>query len=136
MGLEEKCDMVLDMDAQDFAEQLREALGVQRGDRIHVTTPQFDRADGLQVPKPLIDFAKLPSLAEETLKQIGCQKWDEPDSHGNVLWLYPAEWYDHIPNGTLVVDISGETEAFKRGETDDDRRCGALAYGFLRKIEA
>lgn len=131
MDLEEKCDVVLDMNAPDFAEQLQEALGVQPGEAIQVMTPQFDRTDGLQVPTPLIDFAKLPGLAEETLKQIGCQKWDEPEN-GDVLWLYPAEWYEHIPDGTPIVSINGEREVFKRGETDDDRRFGALAFGFLR----
>lgn len=78
-----------------------------------------------------MDFSKLPTLHEDTLKAIGCQKWSEPEN-GKVLWLFPAEWYDHIPDGTQVVDINGATETFKHGETDNDRRFGALAYGFLR----
>lgn len=133
IDLEEKCDVILDMHAPDFAERLREALGVQPGEVVQISTPQFDRTDGITPSIPLMDFAKLPGLSEVTLKQIGCQQWDEPDGDGHVLWLFPAEWYDHIPDGTLVVTINGETEAFKHGKTDDDRRFGALAYGFRRK---
>ena len=129
--IEDKCDVILSMDDPNFAEQLREAIGAKPGEPIEFITPQFNRTDGLQVPKPLMDFAKLPMLAEETLRAIGCQKWDEPEN-GKVLWLYPAEWYDYIPDGTEVVDINGETKIFKRGETDNDRRFGALSYGFLR----
>lgn len=127
----DECHTVLSTDDPDFPEQLREALGVKPGDTVQIITPQFERTDGLQVPKPLMDFSKLPQLATETLKAIGCQKWDEADS-GSVLWLFPAEWYEHIPDGTPIVSISGEHETFKRGETDDDRRFGALSYGFLR----
>lgn len=128
-------DAVLDANDPDFARKLAEAIGAKPGETIRVMTPQFERTDGLHVPVPVFDFAKLPSLAEETLRAIGCQKWDEPDESGKVLWLYPAEWYDHIPNGTMVTDINGKTEAFAHGETDDDMRFGALAYGFMRQAE-
>jgi hypothetical protein len=131
----EKFDAILDMNDPQFAEKLRAAIGAEPGESIEVRTPQFERTDGLTVPKPIMDFAKLPSLFEETLKEIGCQKWDDPDKDGNVLWLYPAEWYDHIPDGTPIVDINGQHENFKRGETDDDMRFGALAYGFLRPAQ-
>lgn len=132
----EKFDAVLDMDDPQFAEKLRAAIGAEPGEPIEVRTPQFDRTDGLTVPKPIMDFARLPALFEETLKQIGCQKWDEPDKDGNVLWLYPAEWYDHIPEGHVMRCIDGHDYPFKHGETDDDMRFGALAYGFLRKAGA
>ena len=135
-SLEDRCDAILDMDDPDFATKLREAIGAKEGEPIRIIAPQFNRTDGLDVPKPMMDFAKLPQLADETLKQIGCQKWDEPDEQGNVLWLFPAEWYDFIPDGTTVTCISGEVEKFRRGETDDDRRFGALAYGFVRKQPA
>lgn len=131
--IEDKCHTVLDMNSPTFAEDLRETLGIKPGESIQVMTPQFDRTGGLQVPMPLLDFAKLPALSEETLKAIGCQKWDEPDAAGNVLWLFPAEWYEHIPEGTSIISISGERKVFKKGETDDDRRFGALAYGFKRR---
>lgn len=126
-------DAILDMDDPNFAKKLAEAIGIEPGDTVQLSTPQFTRTDGLNVPVPQIDFASLPSFSPATLKSIGCQRWDEPDKDGNTLWLYPAEWYQIIPDGTPIVDISGNHETFKRGETDDDMRYGALAYGFLRK---
>ncbi len=125
-------DAMLDINDPDFAQKFAEAIGVQPGEEVHFITPQFERTDGLSVPLPICDFDRLPELPEETLKAIGCQKWDEPDADGNVLWLYPAQWYQHIPNGTVVTDINGNTERFERGVTDDDMRFGALAYGFTR----
>lgn len=129
---EDKFDAMLSMDDPDFAAKFMEAIGAKSGDQVNIVTPQFNRVDGLSVPLPICDFSRMPRLAEATLKAIGCQKWDDPDKDGNVLWLYPAEWYDHIPDGTITHDINGKIEAFKRGETDDDMRYGALAYGFMR----
>ena len=50
------------------------------------------------------------------------------------LWLFPAEWYDSIPNGFPIVDINGCIEQFERGKTDDDRRFGLLAYGVVVSV--
>lgn len=130
---EPKFDAILDMDDDDFAEKLMKALHVEEGDTVEIVTPQFARTDGLEVPLPLMDFNRLPSLSEETLKAIGCQKWDKADENGNILWLFPHEWYDYIPEGHMVTDINGRVEPFKKGETDDDMRFGALAYGFMRE---
>ena len=129
----EKMDVILNINSPTFAEDFRKALGLKEGETLTITTPQFTRTDGLQVPKPLIDFRKLPELSEETLKAIGCQKWDKPDENKEVLWLFPHEWYDHIPDGLDIVYISGRREKFKHGGTDNDMRFGALAYGFKRK---
>jgi hypothetical protein len=133
IDIKDKLDFVLDMSDPEFAEKLREAIGLQPGETLEITTPQFDRTDRLVVPKPLMDFGRLPFLSEETLVAIGCQQWSDPDAEGRTLWLFPAEWYDHIPDGTIVTAISGRTEPFKHGKTDNDRRFGALAYGFYKK---
>jgi hypothetical protein len=132
----DKFDVILDQSDPDFVEKFRAAVGLKPGETLEIHTPQFERTDGLQVALPQVDFAKMHLVSAETLKRIGCCMWDEPDKDGNVLWLYPAEWYDHIPEGTPLVCIDGETSLFKRGETDDDMRFGCLAYGFLRKAEA
>lgn len=100
--------------------------------KIEIITPQFERTDGITPALP-DDFKSLHLLSKETLKQIGCQKWDEPDKDGFVLWLFPADWYDYIPNGLEVIDINNNKETFKHGQTDNDRRFGALSFGFLRK---
>jgi hypothetical protein len=128
-----KFDVVLDASAPDFAKRFAEALGVKPGETLQIVTPQFKRTDGLQVPLLQVSFSNLPMYDEATLKAIGCQKWDEPNAEGETLWLFPHEWYDIIPDGTPIVDINGEHNAFKHGETDDDMRYGALAYGFIRR---
>lgn len=126
-------DVVLDMDAPDFAERFAEAIGAKTGETVQIVTPQFKRTDGMQVPLLQVSFSNLPLYDDVTLKAIGCQKWDEPNAAGETLWLFPAEWYPIIPDGTPIVDINGEHETFKRGETDDDMRFGALAYGFVKQ---
>lgn len=96
---------------------------------LEFTFPQFDRTNGRTVnwiPKTKKEFDILKQMDEKTLKMLGLQKWTEEDE----LWLYPAEWYDSIPDGYEIVDINNVTENFKHGETDDDRRFGALAFGF------
>ena len=131
-----KFDYVLNLNDPNFASKLKEAIGVKDGDTVRFMTPQFKRTDGLLVPIPVVDFANIAQLPESTLKAIGCQKWDDPDKNGYVTWLFPYEWYPHLPDGLPIVDIFGEEGVFKKGETDDDMRCGALSFGFKRKHDA
>ena len=126
-------DIVLDASAPDFAQRFAEAIGAMPGETVQIATPQFKRTDGLTVPLLQVSFSNLPLYDDATLKAIGCQPWDEPNADGETLWLFPAEWYPIIPDGTPIVDIFGEHETFKRGETDDDIRFGALAFGFIKK---
>lgn len=51
------------------------------------------------------------------------------------ILLFPAEWYDIIPDGFMVTGLYGETYSFQKGKTDDDRRFGCLAYGIRRQIK-
>jgi hypothetical protein len=124
---------MLDMNDPAFIEKFKTAAGLEDGEVLHIITPQFTRTDGINPTRPIVPFEELHTLPEAKLKEIGCMKWDDPDAEGNVLWLVPGEWYEHIPEGTEMMCISGERELFKRGVTDDDIRCGCLAYGFLRK---
>jgi hypothetical protein len=128
----DKFDVMLDASAPDFAQRLREAIGLKPGEQVEFITPQFERTDGIVPSHPLFDFDKLPTLSAVTLKAIGCGVWNEPDANGNVLWLYPKEWYALVPDGFTIHSIDGTSEAFKRGETDDDYRFGCLSFGFLR----
>lgn len=59
----------------------------------------------------------------------------QPLSEEMDILLIPAEWYNSIPEGFEIYGLSGEKENFKKGETDDDRRFGCLAYGILRPTE-
>lgn len=126
-------DVVLDMEDKDFAEKLIKAIGIEQGDTIRIMTPQFDRLDGKKVkyfPKTVEEYEFIKELSEQNLKKLGCQIWNK--ENGKVHWLYPTEWYNHIPDGVEIIDISGNKEIFKHGETDDDMRYGALAYGFIQ----
>lgn len=115
----------------DFIAKFREAIGVKPGEKVEFVTPQFERTDGKQVPIPQFsveEFERLHTLCEDVLRELGLQLWDEKGP-----WLFPAEWYDFIPEGLEVLDINMQTEKFSHGQTDDDRRYGALPYGFARR---
>lgn len=129
-------DAVLDARAPDFAERLMEAIGAKPGEPVEIMTPQFDRTDGIRPVVANLEFGNLPGYSEQTVRALGCLPWDGPDENGETLWLYPAEWYDRIPEGHVITTISGEEEVFRRGETDDDRRFGVLAFGFVRREAA
>ena len=113
----------------DLADAIREAIGAGPDERIEVVLPAFERNDGVEVdwvPEDRMDIYSLCTASEETLKELGLRRWE--GDH----WLLPAEWYDHIPEGTLVEDINGWVEEFEHGVTDDDRRFGVLPYGIKR----
>lgn len=80
-----------------------------------------------------IAFEKLKSMTKKELEGLGCSAWDEPED-GKVTMLFPAEWYDEIPNGLDVVDIFGEAEEFQKGKSDKDQRMGFLPYGVMIKV--
>lgn len=128
---EVKFDAVLSMDDPNFAQKLAEAIGAKPGETIEITTPQFEREDGLKpIENPADLFNSLTKLNKETLLQIGLRQWSD---YG--LWLFPYQWYDHIPEGMELLDINGATEIFKRGVTDDDMRFGVLAFGIVPDFE-
>lgn len=132
----DKCDVILDANDSDFAEQFREAIGAEPGEPVEIITPQFTRTDGLVPSLPQTNWADLHNLPVAKLKAIGCCPWDEPNEKGEALWLLPGEWYNHIPEGMPLTCIDGTTEPFKRGETDDDTRFGCLAYGIIVHVSA
>lgn len=124
-----KFDVMLDASDPSFVDQLKAAMGLERGDTIQIVTPQFNRIDGRVIsyfPRTVEEFDALKKLDDKALRAIGCGVWDE--GH----YLFPHEWYWNIPNGYLVVDINDEIEAFVPGQTDDDKRFGCLAFGFKR----
>jgi len=120
---------MLDMNDPEFAEKFRKAIGGAPGETLHITTPQFDRTDGVEPWAPIGAWDALHRFTADTLKAIGCRQWDEPDEDGKVLMLFPYQWYDYIPEGMVLECINGEEERFLRGKTDGDRRFGVLAYG-------
>lgn len=126
---------ILSMDSPTFAEDFAKAIGLQPGETLEISTPQFERTDGLQVPvlADFTDWDNLHKTDEETLKALGFGLWEETTEGKH--FLFPKEWYDIIPDGYPIVDISGNKEEFKRGETNDDYRFGCLAFGFIQPKE-
>lgn len=127
-----KFDIMLDESDEDFTRDLMRALGVGPDDEVSIATPTFDRQDGRLVsylPNMPEEYEALKLMLPSSLKKIGCQMW-EVDQKGNVHWLYPAQWFDCIPDGTEVVSIMGVTEKFERETMSNDKRFGALSYGF------
>ena len=119
-------------DENELASAIRGAIGADDYEEVHVRFPQFDRTDGRTIryfPKTVAEFDKLKEMPDDLLKDIGLSIWEK--GH----WLYPAEWYDNIPEGYLVLAIDNTVEPFTKGKTSDDRREGMLAYGFKRPID-
>lgn len=112
------------------AAALREAIGAGPDEEVWVQTPQFGReADATDPASPPTDWRALRHMSPVALNELGCQQWDEPDDRGEVLMLFPGEWYPTIPEGHPITDIFGVTEAFKRGHRNDDSRYGVLSFG-------
>lgn len=94
---------------------------------ISLVTPEFDRIDCHNPAMPENNSKWFDSLKTKTHKELmmlGMLLW-EPGHY-----LYPRLWWDSIPHGYLVTDISGETEPFDPNTHNEDTRFGALAYGF------
>jgi hypothetical protein len=133
---ETQFDVILDEGSETFVDDLKKALGLKPGQPLLIVTPQFTRTDGLKIgyfPRTAKEYQALKLMEPDNLKAIGCQIWNREG--GRTHWLYPSEWYDFIPDGIDVVAINGETETFKKGETDNDIRFGALAYGFIQVVQ-
>lgn len=126
--------LILSADDADFVQRFRDAIGLKPGEKISVICPQFTRTDGLQVPHPNdLDWSKLAELPDNALEALGLQCWDR--TVDGALWLFPAEWYPHIPAGLKVVTINEKVKGFAPGVTDDDQRFGALPYGVFVPVK-
>jgi hypothetical protein len=127
--------VIIDMNSPTFQEDLEAALDFPLDENVEVLTPQFNRVDGLTVnlklmPQSLLEWTQLDEKSEAQLKAAGCDIW-EKDVSGHTHWLFPKDWYPHIPAGMPVCCIDGSTEHFIPGVTDDDYRFGCLSYGIL-----
>lgn len=112
-------------------DKLREALGIGPGDEVRVTGSQHDRDPHEIIPPDAPkSFERLRTMTRTELHRWGLRMWSEESG----LMLFPAEWYDAIPEGFEVVTISGRTLVFERGVTDDDRRYGLLSFGIVVRV--
>lgn len=118
-------------DTNPMVKKIRDMLGVGDYDAVGVVLSQFEREDGkviTYIPITVAEYNVLKIAPNDILKDIGLSKWDEEN------WLYPAEWYDYIPEGYEIVNICGKTEKFQKDVTDNDRRLGCLPFGLKRQV--
>jgi hypothetical protein len=127
--LDSRHGLLPDSNASELAGDIRSAIGATPDEAIEVVTPQFGRAAGTPdpscPPSSLEGFRALRGLSTTALMEMGVQQWNA------VLWLYPGEWFDHIPMGLDVVSIFGKAGVFNP-RTDNDIRFGCLSFGFIR----
>jgi hypothetical protein len=90
-------------------------------------------------PRTPEQWESLRLLTKNALKALGLKAWNSPRTDvefgrsygGKTLMLLPGEWFERIPEGFQLMNISGECSHFKRSEMSDDIRLGVLAYGIL-----
>ncbi len=124
-------------DTNELARQIRKAIGADDYEDVLLMLPQFERPSGKEcylLPQDADEIDALKEAPSSILLDIGLRIWTVKNRI--AYWLFPGEWYDHIPDGYEVLDIFGEKEAFRRGRSDDDIRFGCLSYGFARPAEA
>ena len=73
-------------------------------------------------------FVKYSTLPEGPYRQDQ-DRVNSLVGEGCELLLLPVEWYEVIPKGFNLIDISGKIIAFEPGETSRETRIGCLGYG-------
>lgn len=150
-------------DQSELARVIRAAIGVSPDEPVCVTTPMFNRPaawePAMVPPADAKTWAGFTHADRDTLRTWGLRPWglvtttpptaldriskrdtwfhetDDEATATHEIWLFPAEWYDRIPEGFPVVDIFGCLETFQRGTTDD-RRFGMLSFGVVVPMKA
>lgn len=124
--------LVLDYNDPKFLVKLKAALGLTGPGpfELNVATPQFERTDGvLPCDVGPYTFHMLAEISSDHRRALGMMDWGEPDNNGNVLWLFPHEWFNKIPNGMNLENIGGKSFAFDHRTTNNDIRYGMLSFG-------
>lgn len=96
-----------------------------------VTMPVFEMDEIADVLSG--DIVKAENMVEFDLTPKHESTTELLEEDEDIL-LFPAEWYNLIPNGFMVTGLYGESYPFEKGKTDNDRRFGCLAYGIRRKF--
>lgn len=143
------------MEIANNLEELFKLMGFKKGDKIEVQGPAFKRLYEIEIKFIPKDKGELKALLEtapkEVLTKMGCGIWDSYEAakvdyqagnitkkefkkwnKGDIHYLFPGEWINHIEYNTIVLCISGEKLRWVKGKMDDDIRFGCLAYGFMR----
>jgi hypothetical protein len=121
--------------AADLERAIRRVLGVDETEDLELTVvePQFEREDGITPADPSSwgteQFARLGDLDDAGRRSLGMRPYVDMDD--GKLWLFPGEWYDHIPEGFPITSITGEDRRFHPDFENRDIRYGCLAYGVI-----
>lgn len=95
--------------------------------------PQYKKGWIPKNDKQALNFLRNADI--DTLHEVGFGQWNEPDKEGNVLYLFPEKWFNHIPEGFLIGCIDEKKYFFNKEKIDDDTRFGLLAYGIYRNVK-
>ncbi len=122
-------------------EELIKELGIKPGDTVNIASSQHEREYELEIkfiPQTadelniIIQHTKKSELAKMGVRPFADWTDEAYLKEGEVHFLFPGEWYKHLPEGFEVTGLSGEKYKFEQGVSDDDIRYGCLPYGFIR----
>lgn len=89
--------------------------------------------------KPVVDKISIPIINApngETL-DMDLGRGNHPVVELEIdedIILFPAEWYDIIPDGFIVTGLWGESYPFEKDKTSKDRRFGCLCFGIRKPL--
>lgn len=118
----------------DVLAAIRNALDMEPGDELVISTPQFDRADEREPGEPPLTADAMDALKradKDTLKELGLRKWSDDTG----LWLFPHEWRPHIPDDYECVSINDEVVTRGEYPAVPDKRFGVLSFGIVPAFE-
>lgn len=126
-------------DESELADRIRDLIGAGRFEEIPVILPSFERPEGQQDPWFFPESREavnlLRTLPRDVLRSMGMRKFEDWDD--KEVWLFPAEWFDVIPEGIEIVTINGDVKEFRRDDfgPSGGRRLGTLSFGVLVDTE-
>ncbi len=123
-----------DDDIVEVIREAAEALGMKMGpviiptpemqqaaaDRLDLQEQMIGEASGV-VPRALVEFN--PRSRENN------NRWS--DKQTDPLWLLTRDEFDMVPDGTVLVGISGQRKTKGVHYIDQDTRAGYIAWGLL-----
>lgn len=121
----------LDPDDPDFYDKLTERVMEMVSDSdTELMFPQNEQREPLDMCVPVDSWERLADMSADTLEAIGCVPFTETDD-GEMIMLFPEEWYDYIPRDMKLINIEGDEISFSPGFTTDTTSMGVLSYGVM-----
>ena len=101
----------------------KQIVKLQQNICLYAIRSDLEQIEGIVKDSPFV--IDPTSFTEQELIGLGFSLWDD-----NV-YLIPAWMYNFLLDGVEFTDINLKKEIFKKGETDEDARCGSLAFGVV-----